>query len=106
MNWHLGFRRVNAAFFGFFGLICILGVAFNLTKTGGLWWLLGVAVVFALYRVVRWIIDGFIGPQSTVPSVLHIPRNKASQSDSKMPLIPVTTVPVIPIQKSHPWILT
>lgn len=61
MNWHLGFRRVNAAFFGFFGLIFILGVALNLTKTEGLWWLLGVAVIYALYRVVRWIIDGFLG---------------------------------------------
>jgi len=35
-------------------------------------------------------------------ALVHIPRNKARQSDSKMPLIPVTTVPVIPIQKNHP----
>jgi hypothetical protein len=37
---------------------------------------------------------------------MHIPGNKASQSDSKKPLILVMTVPVIPIQKSHPWVLT
>jgi hypothetical protein len=33
---------------------------------------------------------------------LHIPDNKANQSDSRMPLIPVTTVPVTPIQKMQP----
>ncbi|MCW2311919.1 glutaredoxin [Rhodoferax antarcticus] len=62
------------------------------------------SVIEESWGIMRWALSTL--DQDGCWSRVHIPGNKASQSDSKMPLIPVTTVPVIPIQKRNPWVLT
>jgi restriction endonuclease Mrr len=54
---------------------------------------------------VNWAMS-YLGKAGLITLILHIPANEASQSDPKKPLIPVTALPAIPIQKSHPCDLT
>jgi hypothetical protein len=61
MNWHLGFLRINTVFWSFFGLIAITVLVLNMSNITGLGGLAGLAAVLVCHRIMRWVIDGFLG---------------------------------------------
>ena len=68
MNIQRGLERVSAAWWGFWGLLCLVLSALSLSK-GQLEEGLGLAAfgaaVYALHRVTCWIIAGFFTPRGT-----------------------------------------
>jgi len=66
MNWRLGLHRVSAVFWGFWGVVAALGVAFGASRGGtteiAVISAVGVVFCYAAHRLCCWIVDGFIRP--------------------------------------------